>query len=74
MYQTNIISEARKDMASEASIRIKSITIINMSKVSNRYKIRAYIKYPQCAIKKWASTDRPIECHVCLNLSSSLTL
>ena len=28
----------------------------------------------QCAFKIWASTDRPIEYHVCFILSSSLTL
>ena len=29
---------------------------------------------PQCAIKKWVSTNRLIKSHICFTLSSSLTL
>ena len=64
IYQWN----TEENMASESSINI------NQSTWSTCQSLKWKLGNSQCAIKKWVSTDRPIECHVCFTLSSSLTL
>ena len=63
------INEAqRKITVSESPIKI--IDQSNQSCQCPKWKLGN----PQCAIKKWVSTNRLIKSHLCFILSSSLTL
>ena len=70
------------DQNNHAKIRINTLSIAIRSIINNPtcqnlkwiWHLSMHQKNPQCAIKIWASTDHPIEYHVCFILSSSLTL
>ena len=72
--QTNISMKHRRKHGIGILNQDKSVNIINMSKSQMDITSKHASKNPQCTIKRWASTDRPIEWHVCFTLSSSLTL